>query len=508
MKTRLNKENIRKFLTVTVSPGLLNRISWGAVSAIAFFALAAFGVWPIVVLIPTLRQCSFDRMIDLNMDLLDKILFPLVVCLSIAVYTIALEKSQREKRALRGIVRNHPAIPLFLTLVVWMVANIWLSGNGITHTLMHGSGLKHESFPLHLEYFLCFLPIGLFLRNPRLKLWLLRGMTIVSVILAFCMPYLYDNLHASLYYYDWAPMYATIFTNPNYYGYFLGVFVSLSAALFACAESRRWRWLYAFALVVNTYALSYSRARSAWVGALCACLFLVAASRVRDGKFRVWPVAALGLFVSVLCLTGLLNGKLIPGIGQVTGDINAMISEPESYRAVHAASGRMIIWKNTLAVIRDHPFVGIGFEGIHVRNLRFVGNARPHNEVMQYALFYGIPGAILYVLACASVYLQAWKRRKQLDSLTLAALTAATGYLVGSLFGLTVYNTAPYLFIMLGLGYAWGEEDAPPAASGQTEGASAIDSAADEPPEAPDGGASATDSAETASATDEEPESA
>lgn len=43
-------------------------------------------------------------------------------------------------------------------------------------------------------------------------------------------------------------------------------------------------------------------------------------------------------------------------------------------------------------------------------------------------------------------------------------LTAAFAYLVSACFGITIYNTVPFLFIFLGLGYKsdkhqWGGED-------------------------------------------------
>ena len=480
MKKRLNRAELQRILSTPVTLALLDRIPWKTGDETAFIMLASFALWPLFVLLPTLWNCgvkwalnwnnfgqgrkylnpyyygSFDRMIECNQGLLDKALFPLTVCLSAAVYFFLLGKALREKRSLSGMFRKNPTFVVFLALVAWMIIDIPFT-NGVTDTLMHGKGLVHESFPLHLEYFLCFLPLGVFLRNPRMKLWLLRGMTVVSVILASCAFYLHGNLKASPYYYDWAPSYAAIFTNPNYYGYFLSVFVSLSAALFACAKSWRWRCFYAFALILNTFVLSYNRTRGAWVGGLCACLFLVVACRIREGKFRLWPVAALALFVSVLYLTGLINGKLMSSITTISHDVQIILTEPDSPQANFVASRRWILWKHSLNLIKQYPIFGVGFEGVHVRALTYVTNGRPHNEFMQYALFYGIPAALLYCLGCAGVYVRAFRRRSSLDAPTLAALTAAFGYLASSFWGLTVYNTAPYLFIMLGLGYVWEE---------------------------------------------------
>lgn len=439
------------------------RIFWNPelVSVIAFFALALFSFWPLLVLVPTLIQGSFDRMIEINRVLLDSILFPLVAWLSALALTAALFQTWRKNRSALYVFRDNPVFVVFLALVLWMIIDIPFT-NGVTNILLEGAGLKHESFFLHLEYFLCFFTLGLCLRNPRLKLWLLRGMAIISAVLASCAFYLHDNLQSSPYYYDWRPTYAGIFTNINYYGYFLNVFIALLAGLLTETKSHPWRCFYAAALALNTLVLSYNDTLGAWIGSLCACLFVVAACRIRDGRFRLWSFAPLAVFLAVMCVAGQVNGNLAKNLGRFARDTTVVVTSPDSPQAANAGSGRWMIWKNCMKLILENPVFGIGFEGVHVRVLAEVGNPRPHNEFMQYALFYGFPGFLLYVLGCVGVYVRAVRQRARLDAPTFAALTAAFGYLAGSFFGLTVYNTAPYFFIMLGLGYLWVEPEAEP----------------------------------------------
>ena len=80
-------------------------------------------------------------------------------------------------------------------------------------------------------------------------------------------------------------------------------------------------------------------------------------------------------------------------------------------------------------------------------------NIRPHNEFMQYALFHGIPAAILYFVGCLGVFIRALRKKVYLDGASLVCLSAAFGYLVSSFFGLTLYTTAYFLFMFLGMGY-------------------------------------------------------
>ena len=82
----------------------------------------------------------------------------------------------------------------------------------------------------------------------------------------------------------------------------------------------------------------------------------------------------------------------------------------------------------------------------------FERDSRPHNEYLQYALFYGIPAALLYITGCFSVFLQDLRLEDRLDAMTFACLGAAFSYLVSAFFGNTIYCTAPFLFLFLGMG--------------------------------------------------------
>ena len=420
----------------------------------AFFALSLFCLYPVPIALRALFIQSLEGTVLDSVNLLDCFIFPVVQLLAVFVYVLTLGKLLHEKRAPLKELERHPAFLLYLFLLAWMCVGM-AAVHGPNREVLYGAGLHHENFFLQLEYFLGFFALGVALGNKRWKRWLLRGILAVSVFLVPCAFYLWKHLAPTTsIVVDWVPCVEAIWSNPNYYGYVLTVFVSLSAALFAGAKSRGWRVFYAAALVANSVTLSYNNTLGAWIGALCGCLFAVVAYRLRDGKFNHWTLAALGLFLLSMCVAGLVNGRLFANVSGLSRDVGLLLTEPDSQAARYVGSKRWIIWRRAMELIRQYPIFGVGFEGIVTKDLlEFAWNARPHNEYMQYTLFYGIPGGILYTLGCVSIYVRAWRRRAVLDNVTLAALTAAFGYLCGAFFGLTVYNTAPYLFIMLGLGY-------------------------------------------------------
>ena len=451
MSKQRDGKTLRERLNAPVRLEFLNRGPGTAVDKIAFCALAAFCLFPVVIALLTLRHFSFDRMVDENMALLDWGIFPFVTLCAAAVYVLTFRQMRREKRSPLAELRQSPTLILFALLLVWMCVNFFLL-HRVPGGLFHGLLLRHESFSLTLEYYLGFFALGMALRDERLKLWLLRGLTVVSVFLAVCAFPLRKHITASDFYSDWTPRFASIFTNTNYYGYFLSVLIGLCAALFAAEEPPRWRTFYAFALMFNTVALGFNGTRGAWIAALFACAFLVIACRVRDGRFQLRSLIALGIFLAAFSITTYYVN--LPRASLLVSDVQTVMRDPSFESSASVGAERWGVWIRCLDIIRANPLFGIGFEGLYVWGLdEYVKNTRPHNEFLQYAVFYGIPAAILYIAGCTSVYLRAVRRRARLDNLTLAALTGAFGYLIGSFFGVSVYNTAPFLFIMLGLGY-------------------------------------------------------
>ena len=454
MTLPLNGKTPREILRISSPSEFFDWMPQSLIDALAVFALAAFCLYPVPIAIRALFVQSFEGTIVDSVNLLDYFVFPLVQLVAVFVYALTLGKLLHEKRAPLKELERHPAFLLYLFLLAWMSVGM-AAVHGPNREVLYGAGLHHENFFLQLEYFLGFFALGVALRNKRWKCWLLRGILVVSMFLVPCAFYLWKNLVPTTdIIVGWFVSVLCVWSNPNYYGYVLTVFVSLSAAGLAGAESRGWRAFYAAALVANSVTLTYNNTVGAWVGSLCGCLFVIAAYRLRDGRWNRWSLAALGLFLLSMYAAGVVNGNLSPNIIELFKDIILVLTQPNAEATKHAGSGRWIIWLRSMELIRQYPVFGIGFEGVVTKNLlEFARNSRPHNEYMQYALFYGIPAAILYTLGCASIYVRALRRRAVLDNVTLAALTAAFGYLCGAFFGLTVYNTAPYLFIMLGLGY-------------------------------------------------------
>lgn len=414
---------------------------------------------PLPVTIYALQKRSIDFPFLLYNHLARDWLYPIMLYSGGLALVLGAVKYRSAARF--GWKRNPPFL-LFSLLCGWMLLSQTV--NGWDDLARRGTESMGGSVYVEIGYFMLLFPLCALIITSRCKRTLLRLFLFVSAFLSAVAFPLWKTQVISTIIKGWQPAFTCIHINTNYYGYYLTVAVSLSVAMLCAEETPLWKGFSALCLVLNTVALSYNSTMGAWVGSFFACLFLIVALRIRDGRFSFWAWVSFGIFLGAMLVTGTINGCLSGNLNQLGGDLFHLMSDVGSEESMHAGSGRWIIWVRCAELIKAHPWFGLGFECVVAKGIEgYTTNNRPHNEFLEYALFYGIPAAILYFAGCFSVFLRALKYKAQLDNYTLAALTAAFGYLVGSFFGLTVYNTAPYLFIMLGLGYVHVAESAQPS---------------------------------------------
>jgi len=156
----------------------------------------------------------------------------------------------------------------------------------------------------------------------------------------------------------------------------------------------------------------------------------------------------LVLYIVLTLALSIHYNTILNSLVLMFSDAGDIVADPSMADA--AGSGRWKLWKNTVAHIPEHPLLGFGVEGL--LNTYQVGT--PHNELLQYAAFFGIPVAVLYVIANSLALVRIWIKREKMHPMTMVCFFTAIGYLVNSMFGVAIYYTTPFLFIFLGLAYA------------------------------------------------------
>jgi O-antigen ligase len=120
--------------------------------------------------------------------------------------------------------------------------------------------------------------------------------------------------------------------------------------------------------------------------------------------------------------------------------------------------GRWRLWELTAEYIRQRPLFGYGCEGINERlyagTAAINGVSNPHCEPLTYAAFFGIPAALFYIAGCVTAIVKGLRssnnKSKTANCSTIAAYAAAA-YFISSLFGVAMFYTAPFFFILLGI---------------------------------------------------------
>ena len=97
-------------------------------------------------------------------------------------------------------------------------------------------------------------------------------------------------------------------------------------------------------------------------------------------------------------------------------------------------SGRGVLWKYALTIIKQNPIFGVGVNNVYVA---------VHNAYLQIAMYTGIVGLILYILPLASRTITMIKSAGNLDAVQKISLFMAMSYIISAFFGLTVAACFP-----------------------------------------------------------------
>jgi len=248
---------------------------------------------------------------------------------------------------------------------------------------------------------------------------------------------------------------ASLLGNPDFTGTYLVVPTVLAAGLALC-ETGRGRVFAGAASVLTGLALLNTLTRGAWVGLVVG--LVVFAVAVRRSSVRLtrtqWTALAAALAVSVLTLL------LAPG--RVWGRIADMVAGEA------AGGGRLILWRDALAVIGNHPLLGTGPDAYRLgwyavrspESVALSGMASvtedPHNLVLLLAATIGVPAAlaatVLFVRAARIAAPVALKRDAAAARLSYSGWFAAyAGFVAAMLFATNTPVVTALLFVATGV---------------------------------------------------------
>lgn len=183
--------------------------------------------------------------------------------------------------------------------------------------------------------------------------------------------------------------------------------------------------------------------------AVIICLFII------YQKNRKLFYALLALLLTVLIVFAFFifsnerYSEFVDSLEQYDAEIGAIARK----EIAMVGNGRGTLWLHTIKYIFEKPLFGFGVEGISERlNTETIGiSDRTHDEFLQYAAFFGIPALIMYLCGIFSCIFKCGKEKIKRNDAETICLLLAFCYLISSMFGNTMFYTAAFFPIFLGL---------------------------------------------------------
>jgi tetratricopeptide (TPR) repeat protein len=271
---------------------------------------------------------------------------------------------------------------------------------------------------------------------------------------------------------------ASTFFNKNSAAQFIVIVFPLSLWLFVLNKKRKRHFVFAFMYSCLLIFLFYARTRAAWVALLSSCGLAIGFCLLTGLWKEVqtlmskqkWVVVSASVFVIFVLVQ--IHPPFSPQIQRAMHDKQFMEKDyGETFASIidpadRGVSQRLIVWANTLHMIRDHLILGVGLENWHIyyplyhRAVKIdtwslsEGVARTHNDLLQMIAETSFIGLFFYVAIFVVVGWRFFKNyslsaRTEVKLRLLFAMMSLVGFTVNSLFSLPLHNPIPPLFLMV-----------------------------------------------------------
>lgn len=420
-----------------------------------------FFISPIVRLVANIiayaRQGFVKIGYTLSIEYTNTILAVITVSLFSVLYYFDLGFKKNKPRFEREIVKK--AIKRDLPLVLFAVYFVWMilctCVNGFTDLSINGDYYRGEGFYYYFACIFIFFTSAMFLQNEKIRDILIRILLDSSVILGILA--FADFFFGPFYIfspYNQKESLSSVFYNSNYYGYYLTIVILISTGLYLKSVSKKTEKFYLGFFIFNTSVLIINLTRGGYIAVLFTLLGTVFFMKKYGSRFRKKAVLLLVIFLIETFVFSFICDTLISQLLQIVFDVLNIMRNPKG--ADDAGSERWLLWKCTFKLIKERPLFGYGNEGIHrfLPMLSETHKTRPHNEYLQIAAFWGLPGLFIYLASTLTVIIRTYKIYDRLTPVSFACLLASIGYMGSSFFGNSMCFTTPFFYIMMGMAYS------------------------------------------------------
>ena len=264
----------------------------------------------------------------------------------------------------------------------------------------------------------------------------------------------------------------TTLSNPNYVGSYCSLVLTFFMVRFLGKhEDGSRRKFYAFSIFILTALLigSHSRAGMLGIAAAMATTFILDMGNLKKRR-KDWALLAAIIVSSAVFLEITTGGFVSRWLAAMGGRFewfrntfplifaeNGMQNED----VLNMGSGRMLIWKLTLPMMKDTVFIGNGpdtflFHYPQAKYMEMGGKAfvaKPHNLYMQIFVNTGGLALAAFLGLVFGIFKSAWKRLagNPLQNVQAPVAASVFAFLITGLFNDSVVSSAPIFWIFLGI---------------------------------------------------------
>lgn len=426
---------------------------------VSFFEKASYYLLNLWILYPLLMM--FITYIS-NSDLSRNIMFYILLFIGIIgillglIYT--LKKFYKKEKF---SIKKYIPIIIGIILLLWCTFTSFFSND--YKLAFTGESYRKEGLQTYFLYSGVLL-LGIMLKNKKLLLKTFNNLLFVQIIMAI-ISIMDNSLTYSLMNYTGVNSlaniqkpYMGIFSNTNHYGYYLMFGVLLGIFMFINNKKIVNKIIYLIIYTILFYMLLLNDTLGCFLAFFITLLLLIVYYIFIKKKVKILiPIVLIFILTSIFTyrdgknvvyrnITGLLvDFKVINEVVKESDNV-----DKDKLNTIGTNRGRL--WKYGLKYIGESPIVGHGIESTdYLYGYDNINQSRPHNILIQFGVFTGIPGIILYILFIGSILIKNLKKIKILDDISMFSLFIVICYLMSSMFGNSMFYTSPYFFIFLGL---------------------------------------------------------
>ena len=350
-----------------------------------------------------------------------------------------IRKNQTPSHDYRLLLHPYTAFAAFAVCIM-----ISTCINGFTEEAIKGIPYRNIGIILMMTMLLVYMGVTSTIENDYYRKLLPAIYLSLSAAVAFAT--LYDRYIRRIPAFHAKKELSAIFFNGNHYAYFLAMAILIGIGYYIYGNNRQ-AVAGGAAAVLNLLVLVLNHTLGC-ILAVGIVMIIVSFSAVKkDSNCRkrilmMWVASA-----AAACTVFLISPDMRREFAVFWRDIADILNHTAKGSAGH---NRLKIWRLTVEYITERPLFGYGCEGISMKMYAETAISNPHNEILTYAAYYGIPAAVFYtygVLAALAGRLLSYDS----DMTGKIACMAAAGYFISAITGVVMFYTTPFFFAFMGL---------------------------------------------------------